>query len=97
MLTRYWVPRCVAPSINLRMNMSDSSKSKPDTTRVQFEMPAQSFARLQSLKEKTEAVSYAEVVKNALRLYEALIAEADAGNTFLIQTADGQTRQYQIF
>jgi hypothetical protein len=42
--------------------------------------------RLKALKDKTEAASYAEVIKNALRLYEALIGEAEAGQEVLIKT-----------
>ncbi|MBS0279393.1 MAG: ribbon-helix-helix protein, CopG family, partial [Proteobacteria bacterium] len=45
------------------------------TTRVQLEMPPQAMDRLTRLKEKTEAASYAEVIRNALRLYEALVDE----------------------
>jgi hypothetical protein len=48
-----------------------------ETTRVQMEMPPKSMERLAALKDKTEASSYAEVVKNALRLYEALIKEQE--------------------
>jgi len=59
------------------------------TERVQPELPQASFDRLKKLKDKTEAASYAEVIKNALRLYEALIAEAEAGNNVCIRHADG--------
>jgi len=45
------------------------------TTRVQLEMPPQAMERLTKLKEKTEAASYAEVIRNALRLFEALVEE----------------------
>ncbi|HEY0282201.1 MAG TPA: ribbon-helix-helix protein, CopG family, partial [Rhizomicrobium sp.] len=41
------------------------------TTRVQLEMPPQAMERLQKLKDRTEAASYAEVIRNALRLFEA--------------------------
>ena len=47
-----------------------------DTTRP-AEPPPTSMARLRTLRDKTEAASYAEVLKNALRLYEALIKEAE--------------------
>jgi hypothetical protein len=43
------------------------------TTRVQLEMPPQAMERLQRLKDKTEAASYAEVIRNALRVFEALV------------------------
>jgi hypothetical protein len=50
------------------------------TTRVQLELPEPSMERLKALKDKTEAASYAELIKNSLHLYEAPIAEAESGN-----------------
>lgn len=65
--------------------------------RVQLDLPERSLARLQALKAKTEASSYADVIKNALRLYEAVIAETEAGNSFMVKKPDGQTKEYLIF
>lgn len=65
--------------------------------RVQLDMPEKSMARLQALKIKTEASSYAEVVKNALRLYEATIEEAEQGNKLVLVSKDGSTREYIVF
>jgi Arc/MetJ-type ribon-helix-helix transcriptional regulator len=59
--------------------------AKLPTKRIQVEMPPASLARLRKLQEVTEAQSYAEVVKNALRLYEALIAETEAGSEILVR------------
>jgi hypothetical protein len=67
------------------------------TTRVQLEMPPQAMERLQRLKERTEAASYAEVIRNALRLYEAMVAEAEQGREFAIKTPDGVIAPYRIF
>jgi len=68
-----------------------------ETTRVQLEMPPQAMERLQQLKEKTEAASYAEVIRNALRLYEALIGEAERGAEFQVKGPDGVAVPYRIF
>ena len=68
-----------------------------ETKRVQLDMPEQSLARLQALKVKTEATSYNEVVRNALRLYEAMIGEAQQGSAFLIRAPDGTLREYAVF
>lgn len=65
--------------------------------RVQLDLPEKAMGRLQELKEKTEASSYAEVIKNALRLYEAIIAEAEMGNSFLVREPSGQTKEYVVF
>ncbi len=67
------------------------------TTRVQLELPPQAMERLQRLKEKTEAASYAEVIRNALRVFEALADEHEKGASFLLRQADGETAHYKIF
>ena len=67
------------------------------TTRVQLEMPPQAMERLTKLKEKTEAASYAEVIRNALRVFEALMDEHDKGAEFQLKRADGEIVGYRIF
>lgn len=67
-----------------------------ETTRVQLELAESSFLRLKSLKDKTEATSYAEVIKNALRLYEGLIDEAERGNQLCIKSKDGSELSYKM-
>jgi Arc/MetJ-type ribon-helix-helix transcriptional regulator len=65
--------------------------------RVQLDLPERSMARLLELRNRTEATSYAEVVKNALRLYEAVVEETEAGNKFFVKTLAGETTEYKIF
>ena len=65
--------------------------------RVQLDFAPRSMARLNALKAKTEAASYAEVVKNALRIYEALIEEAEAGRQFLIRDENGAIAPFRLF
>ncbi len=65
--------------------------------RVQLDLPEKALLRLQALRTKTEASSYAEVIKNALRLYEAVISESERGNTFLVREPSGQTKEYVVF
>lgn len=43
---------------------------KVQTKKVQLDLPKGAYDRLVALKLRTEAVSYAEVVKNALKAYE---------------------------
>jgi hypothetical protein len=62
-----------------------------DTTRVQLELPPRSFERLKRVKETTEAASYAEVFKNAIRLYEAMIKESQGGAKFFIKRGGSAT------
>jgi len=68
-----------------------------DTTRVQIELPPASMERLKDLKEKTEAASYAEVTKNAFKLYERMIDLAEAGHSFLIRDKLGKTKELELF
>ncbi len=53
---------------------------KPDARRIQFEFSTEAFERLGKLKEDSNASSYAEVVRDALRVYEWVLEEKNAGN-----------------
>ena len=73
------------------------AKTRVQKNRVQFDLPPRSMDRLNVLKLKTEASSYAEVLKNALRLYEALIEETEKGNEFLIRDQNGVITPFRMF
>lgn len=83
----------ILPSKLLKMSVNEQHLR----TRVQMDLPERSFERLKALKEKTEAVSYAEVLKNALKIYEAIIQEIDSGNEIMIKQKDGQIFPYKVF
>jgi Arc/MetJ-type ribon-helix-helix transcriptional regulator len=80
-----------------RRHFIETVENDRATTRVQLEMPPQAMVRLQKMKERTEAASYAEVIRNALRLYEALVEEHEKGAEFSLKRADGEIVQYKIF
>jgi hypothetical protein len=65
--------------------------------RVQLDFPPRAMERLNALKVKTEASSYAEVVKNALRLYEALIEDDESGKQFLTRDKNGVVSPFRLF
>jgi hypothetical protein len=90
---------CPAPVANRKghLQTADSRQDRAAENRVQFDLPPPSMERLNALKLKTEASSYAEVVKNALRIYEALIEETDAGKQFLVRDAAGTVSPYRFF
>jgi Arc/MetJ-type ribon-helix-helix transcriptional regulator len=75
----------------------ETENGERTTTRVQLEMPPQAMERLQRLKERTEAASYAEVIRNALRLLEALVDEHEKGSEFALKRRNGDTMAYKIF
>jgi len=62
-------------------------------TRVQLELPDASMERLKRLKDRTEAASYADVVKSAFLLMEHLVALSDEGKT--LTAVDKKTGESQ--
>jgi hypothetical protein len=57
--------------------MSDSRR--PDAKRIQFEFPPDAVERLDRIKAETNAGSYAELVRNALRVYEWVLETEQKG------------------
>ena len=62
------------------------------TTRMQLETPPP-----QRLKERSEAASYADVICNALRLFEALVEAHEKGSEFALKRVSGETMADKIF
>jgi hypothetical protein len=79
------------------MDRSRDTAKALKKNRVQLDFAPRSMERLNMLKTKTEASSYAEVVKNALRLYEALIEESESGKQFLTRDANGVVSPFRLF
>ena len=71
--------------------------SQKETVRVQMELPQPSIERLKALKAKTEAASYAEVTKNAYRLYDMLIEMQESGKSLMVKDADGELSELRVF
>lgn len=69
----------------------------PPRKRFQLDFAPQSSERLERLKELTEAASYAEVVANALRLYEFVIDEGGHKARLVVQKDDGTTAIVRLF
>jgi hypothetical protein len=66
-------------------------------SRVQLDLQPRTMAMLNELKEKTDSASYAEVFKNAMKLYDGIITEIERGNTFLIRDSDGKVSEFRMF
>jgi len=66
-------------------------------SRVQLDLSARAMVQLAELKEKTDAASYAEVFKNAMKLYDGIITEIESGATFLIRDKDGKVSEFRMF
>ena len=67
------------------------SGKRARTARLQIILPEPSYDRLEAIKEETEAASFAEVFRRALRLYEGLLAETEGGGKLVVLRADGST------
>ena len=52
-------------------------------------MPQTARDRLEQLREDTEAETLAEVIRNALSLYDTILKETRSGNQLMIQEPDG--------
>ena len=61
-----------------------------------MELPETSLERLKTLKKKTEATSYAEVTKNAYRLYERIINLTESGYTICLKDNTGNIKELEI-
>ena len=72
------------------------SKSKKKKIRIHVSMGERSKEMLDQLAYKTSA-SNTEVFRNALRLYAALIEEAEKGNKLYVKDKDGNLTEYRIF
>ena len=66
-------------------------------TRVQLDFHPKAMAALERLKKKTEAASYAEVIRNALRLYDGIIDEGGPDARMVVQRPDGTTVIIRLF
>jgi hypothetical protein len=71
--------------------------SRIGKSRVQLDLSARAMAQLAELKDKTDAASYAEVFKNAMKLYDGIISEIEQGATFLIRDKDGKVSEFRMF
>lgn len=56
--------------------------------RVQFDFSPEALQRLEDLKERTDATTKAEVVRNALKLYEWFVTQVNPESTIEIQDKD---------
>lgn len=73
------------------------SAATEKTRRVQMELTPNSFERLNRLKEMSEAPSYTEVMKDALRLYEYILQKDSEGAQFQVKSKNGEVSEIKIF
>lgn len=66
-------------------------------TRLNLGLSRRAAMRLVALRYKTDASSNADVLREALRLYDALVEEADRGNEFFVKDKTGSLVKYRLF
>ncbi len=55
------------------------------------------LARLEALREKVEASSTSEVIRDALRLYEFIVGESEKGAEFYVRRPNEEMSKLEIF
>ena len=70
------------------MSSSESESQNRKKERVQLDFTSEALMRLDDIKAKTEATNRAEVIRQALRLYEWFINEVDADYTIQVLGKD---------
>jgi hypothetical protein len=58
----------------------EAKRTQNESKRIQFEFSTDALERMERLKEKTRARSYAELIRDALRAYEWMVEEKEAGH-----------------
>jgi hypothetical protein len=61
--------------------------------RLQLKMTEKGFQRIEALKLKTEVLTAADVVRDALRVYEALVDAVSQGKLVVLESAEDPTRR----
>ena len=56
--------------------------------RLQITLSERAWRRLDELKAKTDASSATDVIRDALRLYDALVDEVNKGKTLVLESPD---------
>jgi metal-responsive CopG/Arc/MetJ family transcriptional regulator len=66
-------------ALNREGGKGEVKRTQNESKRIQFEFSADALDRMERLKEKTHARSYAELIRDALRAYEWMVEEKEAG------------------
>ena len=66
-------------------------KKKPsEKTRITLDLSPEFYTRLESLEERVDAESKAQVIREALRLYEYMVERHLEGDKFVARTQAGE-------
>lgn len=80
------------------MSATEGVQSQDGDIEVVFRVSKRTHERLMELVRKAEAKDIAEITKNAYRLFEAMVNEAEAGASFFIKRkGDEAPVPYEVF
>ena len=67
-------------------------KKTGDKVRITLDLSPEFYQRLEQLTEMADAETKAEVIREALRLYEFVIKQREQGATFTVWQTDGSEK-----
>ena len=66
----------------------DTKLKGTNRQRVQLDFSEEAFSRLEDLRKETDSTTKAEVIRDALRVYEWIAEQARAGRVIEVQESD---------
>ena len=69
---------------------------KVERHRLQFEFSSDAYQRLQRIKDETHASSFAELIRNSLRLYEWIMQQEREGYGFGLVKDDKLVKEVKL-
>lgn len=69
---------------------------REESIRVSLRLSKEAKARLDNLKERTDADSLTEVIRHAIALYEGLLEQDEKGEEIILRNKDGNERLVQL-
>ena len=67
-------------------------KKSEDKIRITLDLSPEFYKRLERLTEMADAETKAEVIREALRLYEFVMKQREQGATFMVRQSDGEAK-----
>jgi hypothetical protein len=100
-LTRETFPGALATLLEKRDKANAKKlrvkKHPPETVRFQIVLTKEALEQIDELKKRLGAMSRAEVIRDSLRLLDAILEEVEEGNEFMMKDRDGRIVTYKVF
>ncbi len=80
-----------AKAKNLRVK-----KHSPETVRFQIVLTKEALKQIDDIKRRLGAMSRAEVIRDSLRVLDAILEEVEKGNEIMIKDKNGHVATYKL-